>query len=274
MNTYHAKLISRAERLEARAAKLSRAAEAVYRAGRAHVEHIPLGQPILVGHHSERRHRRALDRYDRAIRKSVELDKAAKRAQAAANRVGSGGISADDPEAVMKLHAKAEALQVAQERMKAANAAIRKHTKAGADAQRAALVALGFSERAAGELLAPDFCRRIGFPSYALQNNLANIKRIEQRIAQLERVAALVPTIEPTRWQIGADQCDVEANGEANRLQLFFAGKPSDATRSKLKSCGWRWSPTAGAWQRHLHTANVKWERERLAAVVVPAANS
>jgi hypothetical protein len=33
---------------------------------------IPMGQPILRGHHSERRHRRDLDRIDSRMRKSIE----------------------------------------------------------------------------------------------------------------------------------------------------------------------------------------------------------
>lgn len=33
---------------------------------------IPFGQPILVGHHSERRHRKVLENADRAMRKSIE----------------------------------------------------------------------------------------------------------------------------------------------------------------------------------------------------------
>jgi len=33
---------------------------------------IPMGQPVLVGHHSERRHRRDLDRMDRGMRTGVE----------------------------------------------------------------------------------------------------------------------------------------------------------------------------------------------------------
>lgn len=33
---------------------------------------IPFGQPILVGHHSERRHRRTIEKADNAMRKSIE----------------------------------------------------------------------------------------------------------------------------------------------------------------------------------------------------------
>tara|TARA_R100000781_G_scaffold113591_1_gene82398 strand:+ start:7599 stop:8519 length:921 start_codon:yes stop_codon:yes gene_type:complete len=38
---------------------------------------IPFGQPILVGHHSERRHRKTIERADNAMRKSIEEDKKA-----------------------------------------------------------------------------------------------------------------------------------------------------------------------------------------------------
>lgn len=39
---------------------------------------IPLGQPILVGHHSERRHRRAIERADNAMRRGIEESDKAK----------------------------------------------------------------------------------------------------------------------------------------------------------------------------------------------------
>ena len=44
----------------------------------------------------------------------------------------------------------------------------------------------------------------------------------------------------------------MEANTEANRLQIFFDEKPDAATREELKSNGFRWSPKAEAWQRQL----------------------
>lgn len=51
---------------------------AAYKASCAAVESIPFGQPILVGHHSEGRHRNALKRQDRQMQKSIEEnDKAA-----------------------------------------------------------------------------------------------------------------------------------------------------------------------------------------------------
>ena len=44
----------------------------------------------------------------------------------------------------------------------------------------------------------------------------------------------------------------VEANTDANRLQILFTEKPDEATRAELKSNGFRWSPKAESWQRQL----------------------
>ena len=52
----------RAERYREYADNADKRATAAFNASSAAVEHIPLGQPILVGHHSERAHRRALER--------------------------------------------------------------------------------------------------------------------------------------------------------------------------------------------------------------------
>ena len=65
---------------------------------------IPLGQPILVGHHSEKRHRRDLKRIDEYFAKAKEHhDKAEyfrRRAAAAESNVI---IFSDDPDATEKL---------------------------------------------------------------------------------------------------------------------------------------------------------------------------
>jgi hypothetical protein len=41
-------------------------------------------------------------------------------------------------------------------------------------------------------------------------------------------------------------------NPEIDRLQIVFPGKPDEETRKSLKSYGFRWSPSEGAWQRQL----------------------
>ncbi|WP_141575890.1 DUF3560 domain-containing protein [Actinomadura sp. WMMA1423] len=52
----------RAERYGTRGARAARAGAARWAHNRERMSHIPMGQPILVGHHSERRHRNFLDR--------------------------------------------------------------------------------------------------------------------------------------------------------------------------------------------------------------------
>jgi len=64
------RLRSRAQRQRGRAQDRSAAAHSV-------LDAIPPGQPILVGHHSEGRHRRDLARADRAMRDAVEAHAAA-----------------------------------------------------------------------------------------------------------------------------------------------------------------------------------------------------
>lgn len=87
--------------------------------------------------------------------------------------VGTGGISSDDPQAVEKLEARLAALEKNQEMMKAANAAIRMKDPAKGDTK---LAELGYTPEDIAKLREPDFCGRIGYPAYELQNNNANIR--------------------------------------------------------------------------------------------------
>lgn len=77
--TYEDRLQAKAERAEARIARRSdwadkahRRSDAAFGGAMAAIDGIPPGQPILVGHHSERRHRAALDRHDRRMRRAID----------------------------------------------------------------------------------------------------------------------------------------------------------------------------------------------------------
>jgi len=63
----------RAERFEGYSERRGREAEAAHAAVSRIADGIPLGQPILVGHHSERRHRNDIERMDNGMRKTVKL---------------------------------------------------------------------------------------------------------------------------------------------------------------------------------------------------------
>lgn len=69
----------RADRYEERSARLSGEAQAHWSAERRIHDGIPFGQPILVGHHSQRRHERDLERIDRHLRKGLEAHRGAER---------------------------------------------------------------------------------------------------------------------------------------------------------------------------------------------------
>jgi hypothetical protein len=154
-------------------------------------------------------------------------------------------IMSGDADAADRLREKISEAEELQARMKASNAAIRQHGKAGPDAQVAALVALGHPEARARELLRPDFCGRIGFPAYALQNNNANIRRMKERLATVEKAQATPETV-----QEGAaarlEDCPAE-----NRVRLFFPAKPAQAVRGRLSASGFRWTPSLGCWQAY-----------------------
>lgn len=204
---------------------------------------IPPGQPILVGHHSERRHRRDLARVDANFRRASEAEKEAqdlaRRADAAEDN---GAISSDDPKALDKLRAKLAHIESNRAKAVIINKTIR-GAKGDAAKAVAALQALGYSPEDSANLLKPDFCGRIGIPDYALTNWSAEARRIKARIATLEARSVSEPKPDE---QIG----DVKIIESDNRVQIIFPGKPDEAVRAKLKSNGFRWSPMAGAWQR------------------------
>lgn len=53
---------------------------------------------------------------------------------------------------------------------------------------------------------------------------------------------------------INGETAEVIRNKDEMRLQLIFEGKPDGDTRDKLKSNGFRWAPSQGAWQRLLNS--------------------
>ena len=222
-----------------------------YQSSRDATRGIEPGQPILVGHHSESRHRNALKRNDSHMRKSIDTHKTAEYYEQKAKGVGKAGISSDDPDAVDKLKEKLEKAETYQADMKRINRSVRKNK---AKANPAELVAdeTGLSLEAAAKIVEPDFCGRIGFPPYALQNNNAKIRSIKARIAELESVL----DIESSRCDYemaSGDPFTVIYNTDINRVQIEFDGKPDADIRQTLKGQGFRWSRYEMAWQRQLN---------------------
>lgn len=140
-----------------------------------------------------------------------------------------GIIKSNDTDAIQQLKNKLEKLEAEREAMKEHNKKARQNN---------------------GEIL----------PAYCLQNIGQNIRNIEDRIKQLETIKEK-PTEDITN-KYNTSACRVVENTELMRMQLFFEGKPSEEVRDILKSNGFKWAPSQGAWQRQL-TDNAKYSTKQ-----------
>ncbi len=177
-------------------------------------------------------------------------------------------IRSDDPEAITKLQAQVDSCTALQVKMREANKIVRltikkDNTPEGREAAGILLVELGI--KSPSLLFEPDFMGRVGFASYELTNNNANIRRMEARIEELRAA----PTV--TREEQHGDITVVE-NVEMNRVQLLFDDKPPAEVRSLLKSYGFRWAPSQTAWQRHLNANGLSATRQVIARIEAVAA--
>lgn len=145
---------------------------------------IPMGQPILVGHHSEGRHRRDVGRIESGMRNGVEHSRKAEshrqKADGIERQLGNS-IYSDDTDAVERLEAKIADLEAQRERIKAYNKSCRRgepdfsllDDKQRDDLKTIAKVA-SFQLGDNGE-----------FPKYVLSNLGGNIRRNKKRLEQL-----------------------------------------------------------------------------------------
>jgi hypothetical protein len=86
--------------------------------------------------------------------------------------------------------------------------------------------------------------------------NSREAKRIRDRIAALE-----VQRTRVYREYLFGTTKFVE-NVEANRVQIFFDGKPNYEMIQFLKSRGFKWARSIGAWQRMLNNAGIRAAQE------------
>ncbi len=254
---YDAKIDAKRERYQDLAQKASEQADAAYQGAKQIADIIPLGQPILIGHHSQRRHQKDISRIENRFRKSWELGKKAEYYQKRADRVGNSGISSDDPHAIDKLENKLQTCIDLQKEMKAVNKLVRKKDRAGLETR-------GYSQSQIDELFKPDELNRIGYPGYALQNNNQEIHRLKRRIEELKKTSEQEDSETDHGW-FSVLHCIKD-----NRVRITFNGKPEEDVRAKLKSLGFRWSQQNLAWQRHynewgIHAAKqfVSWAENR-----------
>jgi len=249
----------RQERYETLAAKNDRASAVAFEQSRRLSEAIPFGQPILIGHHSEKRDRRYRDGIWNKRGEGVKLAQKADHYRVKLEAMEhSRAISSDDPDAIRKLKAELAGLEANQEQMKRVNAAIKKLRSADMSAEEKAqniTDSTGADYAIVLQVLSPSCFGTIGFEGFELRNNGANIRRIQKRIKALEAQHQAIE--QAGKEEIVNEYPDlnlkVVRNFVANRIQLFFDGKPAADIRSRLKSHGFRWAPSQSAWQRQLN---------------------
>lgn len=241
--TTREKLERKAERREEWAESRREASNAAFASARNTAGNIPLGQPILIGHHSERRMRGL---YDGLARKMDAGCESAKIADLHASKAAgireqlNRSIFSDDPDAVEALQARIAELEEKQEKMRAANKICR-NTKTTETEKSEALRELfhRISDESIREMLHPTYSyEKPGFPAYALSNNSGNIARLKKRIIEVEHRNALAEKAEASGG--------VAITGDAEYVTVTFAEKPSYDVIRELKDAGFRWG--GGSW--------------------------
>jgi hypothetical protein len=147
--------------------------------------------------------------------------------------------STKEPQSAETLTAELEKCEKLQATMKEVNAYFRKYgTCVGAP---------GITEAQAAKLDAKIADARHSwdnqpFASYDLTNNNSQIKRLQQKLAEVSRGFE--------GWEFVGGRA--EANTEMDRLQLYFDERPDEKQRAQLKANGFKWAPSQDAWQRQL----------------------
>lgn len=246
---YEERKAARIKRFEDLADKNEKEAASRFKASRSITDGIPFGQPILVGHHSEKRHRAAIDRSARHMDAGVAAYKKAQhyeqRAQSAA---ANDAISSDDPQAIDKLKAKLATLEATHAQMLEVNR-VHRLFKKNPDAPKTLEALAGLSE--AGQKRVRTYVPAYSWEPnphapYQLSNRKAEISRLKKRIEEVRESLQA----EHREHEVGAVR--VVENPDENRVQIFLPDRPGEELRRALKGAGFRWAPSVGAWQKHL----------------------
>ena len=258
MNQYEQKKQSRIDRLKNRIARLEKFAEgkdlSMFGESRSG---IPLGQPILVGHHSERRHRRHLERIERIVRAGYDASKKAEQLRSRLYSIeNNSSIQVDNPDARELIQSKIDKLQKIVDSSKLFNKYIRQVMKVDESLRVAELARLinespykptkYNAEDWASQLLTPDCFGNLGIASFTLTNKNAEIRRLKSRLIELDRIEQNAASFET----IYLNGCRIELND--GQWQVFFDSIPSEEIRNKLKSypISLKWSRYSMAWVR------------------------
>jgi hypothetical protein len=258
---------SRAAGLGRKAARLHEESDAAQRQAKRYRPDPP-DQPVLIGHHSERRHRNALRKANAATEKCIRLWREAKETERlACSAAENAAIRTTDADAIELLTAKKTGLEREREWRKAVNEVWRANggPKPG-DAEGWAAIAAAMEE----PLASFDGIRRMmslpcwmpdpPFPGYSLQNIGANIRRVAARIEEVEKTQTTA-----ARPERRMGTAVVSDNPDYDTVEVRFNGKPAENVLSLLRMHGFRWIRTARCWSRRGRNVTTEWKLNLIA---------
>jgi hypothetical protein len=154
---------------------------------------------------------------------------------------------------------KLAAAEKRQDVMKKINAISRKSKTSKAEKIKQIVDQTDFTEKQATDLIETEVNGK-PFRTFELTNNRANVKRMKQRLSDMETAESRSGKKLIGKFEGG----EIYNNFDAERVQIIFDGKPDDATRTALKKRGFRWSPKNNAWQRQ-NTNNALYATKEIA---------
>lgn len=235
--TMRERMERRAELRKEWAEKRTAKAAAAFKAAHALGEMIPFGQPILIGHHSEKRARADAKRIETRMASGVESERMAVRHERKAATIESRlkrTIFSDDADAAENLKKRIADRERIVERMKFVNKAHAKFLKTG-------VMPEGVSEAESEKIrnYKPAYTwEPHPFPPYSVTNLRNQIAADRKRLAMVEQMA---------NRAAAASQSDSGVLVEGNEfVRVTFAEKPAREILGELKAAGFRWS--GGGW--------------------------
>lgn len=194
---------------------------------------IPLGQPILIGHHSEKRDRNYRNRAAGHLDKACALGDLAKHHESKADGLETQldrAIFSDDQNAIEALQERIAENEAKRERMKKVNALYRKGDAAGL-----ALLGVDLEQLKAKLAAAGSYWGSAPHLAYELQN-------LGQRITGDRNRVELIKKQNARRAEAQAAPNGVTVKERGDYASVTFAEKPSREILHALRNAGFHWS--------------------------------
>jgi hypothetical protein len=219
------------------------------------VANIPFGQPILVGHYSEKAHRRTLDRSWNALGRAVAATDKAEMHESKADNLGAfldKAIFSDDGDALEALKARIAEKEAKRAHMKTVNTLYRKADVAG-------LAALGMNYEALKAKLAGlgGYFGQAPYMPYSLTNLGASIRTDKERLATIAVRQTRAAEAEASPNGVTLTKSGAPVYGE-QYVRVTFAEKPEREILTALKAAGFHWSNGCWAGKESALPASVK----------------